>query len=158
EHFTRLVRDFPNSEFSNKVKDYLEKLGKPIPAPANDNPAPQRPNFMGKFGLILGQNGLDITRDGVLLSKKGDEKEDVKAEALKKPSDSQNATGTRSIRANTRGIVDPATSSQPVPVRTVTTPPEGATTPPAAAEADKSKTNNSKDKKKKKGGLLGIFK
>ncbi|MGH9803029.1 MAG: outer membrane protein assembly factor BamD, partial [Blastocatellia bacterium] len=158
EYFTRLVRDYANSEFAKKGKEYLEKLGKPIPAPANDNPAPERPGFMGKFGLILGRNGLDISRDGVLLSKKGDEKEEVKAETLKKPSDSQNATGTRSIRANTKGVVDPATSDQPVPVRTVTTPPS----PEASAGSDKSKPNDSskdsKDKKKKKGGLLGIFK
>lgn len=164
EYFTRLVRDYPNSEFAIKGKEYLEKLGKPIPKPANDNPAPERPSFMGKFGLILGRNGLDISRDGVLLSKKGDEKEDVKEETLKKPSDAQNATGTRSIRANTRGVVDPATSSQPVPVRTVNTPPNGLTETAPTTEADKSKTDNSKknDKKekekKKKGGLLGIFK
>lgn len=161
EYFTRLVRDYPNSEFSVKGRDYLEKLGKPIPKPANDNPAPERPNFMGKFGLILGRNGLDISRDGVLLSKKGDEKEDVKAETLKKPADAQNATGTRSIRANTRGVVDPATSNQPVPVRTVNTPPNGSPEAAAAPEADKPKTDDSKkDKKekKKKGGLFGIFK
>ena len=158
EHFTRLVRDYPNSEFSKKGKEYLEKLGKPIPAAANDNPAPERPSMMGKFGLIIGRNGLDISKDGVLLSKKGDEKEEVKQEALRKPSDAQNATGTRSVRANTKGIVDPATSSQPVPERTVTTPSNGAT--PTATESDKVKPNNSKDKKekKKKGGLFGIFK
>lgn len=158
EYFNRLVRDYPNSEFAKKGKEYLEKLGKPIPAPANDNPAPERPGMMGKFGLIIGRNGLDISKDGVLLSKKGDEKEDVK-DALKKPSEAQNSTGTRSVRANTKGVVDPATSSQPVPERTVTTPPSG-TTPPAAAESDKSKTSNSKDKKekKKKGGPFGIFK
>lgn len=161
EYFTRLVRDYPNSEFAVKGKEYLEKLGKPIPAPANDNPAPERPSFMGKFGLILGRNGLDISKDGVLLSKKGDEKEDVKEEALKKPGDAQNATGTRSIRANTRGVVDPATSSQPVPVRTVNTPTNGSAEAAPAPEADKSKTEDSKKEKKekkKKGGLLGIFK
>ena len=159
EYFNRLVRDYPNSEFSKKGKEYLEKLGKPIPAPANDNPAPERPGMMGKFGLIIGRNGLDISRDGVLLSKKGDEKEEVKEEALRKPSDSQNATGTRSVRASTKGIVDPGTSSQPVPERAVTTPPKG-NAPAASPEADKSKSDNSKDKKekKKKGGLLGIFK
>ncbi len=161
EFFTRLVRDYPNSEFAVKGKEYLEKLGKPVPAPANDNPAPERPSFMGKFGLILGRNGLDISRDGVLLSKKGDEKEDVKEEALKKPGDAQNATGTRSIRANTRGVVDPATSSEPVPVRTVNTPTNGSAETAPAPEANKAKTDDSKkDKKekKKKGGLLGIFK
>lgn len=161
EFFTRLVRDYPNSEFAVKGKEYLEKLGKPVPAPANDNPAPERPSFMGKFGLILGRNGLDISRDGVLLSKKGDEKEDVKEEALKKPGDAQNATGTRSIRANTRGVVDPATSSEPVPVRTVNTPTNGSAETAPAPEADKAKTDDSKKgkkEKKKKGGLLGIFK
>ncbi|MFN0110453.1 MAG: hypothetical protein ACKVZH_16480, partial [Blastocatellia bacterium] len=112
---------------------------------------------MGKFGLIIGRNGLDISKDGVLLSKKGDEKEDVKEESLRKPSDAQNATGTRSIRANTRGVVEPATSSQPVPVRTVTTPPEGSAPP---ADVDKSKASDSKkkDEKKKKGGPFSIFK
>src|SRR5262249_35208544 len=115
EFFTRLVRDYPNSEFAKKGKEYLEKLGKPIPAPANNNPAPERPSFMGKAALILRYNGLDITRDGVLLSRKGDEKDEVKKESLKKPSEASTAAGTRSIRANTKGVVDPATSSQPVP-------------------------------------------
>ncbi|MFN0110835.1 MAG: outer membrane protein assembly factor BamD, partial [Blastocatellia bacterium] len=86
EYFSRLVRDYPNSEFTKKGKEYLEKLGKPIPAAANDNAAPERPGMMGKFGLIIGRNGLDISKDGVLLSKKGDEKEDVKEESLRKPS------------------------------------------------------------------------
>jgi outer membrane protein assembly factor BamD len=49
EYFTRLVRDYSNSEFADKGRDYLKKLGKPIPEPSNNNPAPERPNFMGKF-------------------------------------------------------------------------------------------------------------
>lgn len=166
EYFTRLVRDYPNSEFSVKGKDYLEKLGKPIPTPANDDPAPERPSFMGKFGLILGRNGLDISKDGVLLSKKGDEKEDVKDETLKKPSETSNTVGTRAIRASTKGIVEPATSSQPV--RTVNTPAENgssASAPETSAKPDDAKNGESgKDKKKKdkkdnkkKGGLSGIF-
>ncbi|MGE0882555.1 MAG: outer membrane protein assembly factor BamD [Blastocatellales bacterium] len=169
EFFTRLVRDYPNSEFASKGKEYLEKLGKPIPAPANDNPAPERPGFMGKFGLILGKNGLDISKDGVLLSKKGDEKEDVKDETLKKPSETSNATGTRAIRASTKGVIEPATSSQPV--RTVNTPAtngSSASQSEATAKPDENKTDDSdkdkKDKKKKekkdskkKSGLFGIF-
>ncbi|MDQ3013984.1 MAG: tetratricopeptide repeat protein, partial [Acidobacteriota bacterium] len=106
EQFTRLVRDYSNSEFAKKGKEYLEKLGKPIPDPANNNPVLERPGMMGKAALILGYNGLDITKDGVLLSRKGDEKNDVKEESLKKPSETSNATGTRSIRANTKGAID----------------------------------------------------
>jgi len=169
EQFTRLVREFPNSEFAVKGKEYLEKLGKPIPTPANDDPAPERPGFMGKFGLILGRNGLDISKDGVLLSKKGDEKEDVKDETLKKPGETSNNVGTRTIRASTKGIVEPATSS--APVRTVNTPAENGSSASEASttakpdenksgESDKdSKDKKKKDKKdnKKKNGLFGIF-
>ena len=40
--FTELVRDIPNSEHSPKAKEYLEKLGKPIPD-RNNAEAPPRP-------------------------------------------------------------------------------------------------------------------
>jgi tetratricopeptide (TPR) repeat protein len=161
EYFTRLVRDYPNSEFSKRGKEYLEKLGKSIPTPSNDNPAPERPSFMGKFGLILGRNGLEISEDGVLLSKKGTEKEDVK-EAVK-PSEASNATGTRAIRANTRGTAGP---SQPdaAPASAAGQPASGPTngaTPsqPATPEAksNDSKKDDKKDPKKKKGFLGSIF-
>lgn len=157
EFFNRLVRDYPNSAFAKKGKEYLEKLGKPIPAPANNNPAPERPGFVGKFSLILGNNGLDITKDGVLLSKKGDEKDDVKEETLKKPSEASNATGTRAIRASTKGVVDPATSSQPVPASAI---PAAKSAPETKSDAkpEDGKSGDSKEKKKKKkGGIMGIF-
>ncbi|MCI0525385.1 MAG: outer membrane protein assembly factor BamD [Acidobacteria bacterium] len=165
EYFTRLVRDYPNSEFSGKGKDYLEKLGKPIPAPSNDNPAPERPSFMGKFGLILGRNGLDISQDGVLLSKKGKEKEDVKDDV--KPSEASNATGTRAIRASTRGAV--ATNqpdATPAPAAGQSTNGAGGAASgagagqPAAPEtksAEPKKDDKKDPKKKKKGFLGGIF-
>jgi outer membrane protein assembly factor BamD len=164
EYFTRLVRDYPNSEFSGKGKDYLEKLGKPIPAPSNDNPAPERPSFMGKFGLILGRNGLDISQDGVLLSKKGTEKEDVKDDV--KPSETSNATGTRAIRASTRGAV---ATNQPeaAPASAAGQSANGAASgasagQPAApetkgAEPKKNDKKDPKKKKEKKGFLGGIF-
>ena len=101
EYFTKLVRNYSKSEFAKKGKEYLEKLGKPVPDPGNEDPAPERPSFIGKFGLILGRNGLEISEDGVLLTKKGEEKEDVKATAT--PSETSNQPGTRSIRATTKG-------------------------------------------------------
>jgi len=164
EYFTKLVRDYPNSEFSGKGKDYLEKLGKPIPAPSNDNPAPERPSFMGKFGLILGRNGLDISQDGVLLSKKGTEKDDVKDDV--KPSEASNAAGTRAIRASTRGAVatnQPEAAPAPAAGQSANGPANGASAgQPAAPEtksADPKKNDKDKKdpKKKKKGFLGGIF-
>ncbi len=137
DYFTRLVRDYSNSEFAKKGKDYLERLGKPIPVPSNDKPSPVRPSFVGKFGLILGYNGLDITKDGVLLSKEGDEKSDVKD--TMKPSEASGTGGTRAIRASTKVNVDnPSlnstsgnTSSAPQPAQAVQT--TSSTPPPAQA-------------------------
>ncbi|MBK6796726.1 MAG: outer membrane protein assembly factor BamD [Acidobacteria bacterium] len=152
EYFTKLVRDYPNSEFSKKGRDYLEKLGKPLPTPSNNDPAPVRPGYMGKFGLILGNNGLDISRDGVLLSREGTEKDEVKG--LAKPSDASGATGTRAIRASTRQNVDAPAVSQPAPAAAAQTP---AQTTPAADNKSDSKDKKEKPPKKKK-GILGIFK
>lgn len=160
EYFTRLVRDYPRSEFSEKGREYLEKLGKPIPDPANDNPV-ERPGFMGKFSLILGYNGLDISKDGVLLSKSGDEK-DVEAEV--KPDEASNNTGTRGIRASTKVDLTnpaPATSSAPAGEKpTAGGSPEAKPDNPESetkAEAKKDEKKK-KDPKKKKGFLGGIFK
>ncbi len=152
EYFTKLVRDYPNSEFSKKGREYLEKLGKPLPTPSNNDPAPARPGYMGKFGLILGNNGLDISKDGVLLSREGNEKDDVKGMA--KPSDASGATGTRAIRASTRQNVDAPAVSQSAPAAAAQTP---AQTTPAADNKSDSKDKKEKPPKKKK-GILGIFK
>jgi len=155
EYFTRLVRDYPNSEFTKRGKDYLEKLGKPIPAPGNDNPALERPGFMGKFALIIGRNRLDISEDGVLLSKKGTEKEEVK-DAVK-PAEASNATGTRAVRASTKGAV--ATNQNeaaPAASQPANGAPADQTRAPEAKSGD-SKKNEKKDpkKKKEKKGFLG---
>ena len=161
EYFTRLVRDYPNSEYAKKGKEYLEKLGKPVPEPSNNNPAPERPNFMGKFGLILGYNGLDISRDGVLLSKKGDEKEDVK-DAMKKPNEASNNTGTRSIRASTKTTIDNntlfspnANNGQPAAQNGATSGTEAKASDAAAGDGKssdkkKDKKNNKKKEEKEK--------
>lgn len=134
EYFTKLVRDFPNSEFSKPGRDYLEKLGKALPTPANDDPAPVRPSFVGKFSLILGNNGLDISKDGVLLSRSGEEKDDKDAKA--RPSDVNSSTGTRAVRASTKVNLD--------------TPPLAAeeASPPAAKSADQSEKPDEKGRKK----------
>lgn len=161
EYFTRLVRDYPNSEFSKSGRNYLERLGRALPTPINNDPAPVRPSFIGKFSLILGNNGLEISRDGVLLSRTGEEKEGEAAKA--RPSEVNSAAGTRAVRASTRINLD-------TPSLTAETPPVAATpssaapdvaAPAAAAPASQSeKPDEKKPKKesqKKKGGLKGLF-
>jgi len=161
EYFTRLVRDYSKSEYAGKGKEYLEKLGKPIPEPSNDNPAPDRPGIMGKVKLIMGNNGLELSQDGVLLSKKGQEKEDVKESA--KPSEVSNQPGTRAVRASTKGQ-PPASQSDATPAAGA---PNGATngasdtqtTAPTAKGAEPKKEDKKDSKKKEKKGFLGgIFK
>jgi outer membrane protein assembly factor BamD len=154
EYFTKLVRDYSKSEYAKKGKEYLEKLGKPIPEPSNENPAPERPSFVGKFGLILGRNGLEISEDGVLLSKKGQEKEDVKATA--KPSEVSNQPGTRTIRATSKGAAVPDQADTLAPPAGQTTGEAGnaasadqTTTPEAKNGESKKKDKKEKDSKKK---------
>ena len=166
EYFTRLVRDYPNSEFSKKGREYLERLGKEMPVPVNNLPAPERPSFVGKFSLILGYNGLDISKDGVLLSRSGEEK-DVEEAGLPRPSEVNSSTGTRAVRASTRVNVDNVFNLPAVTERSPggATPPAStteagtATTAPAAGEKAESKSEKEKPKetKKKRGGLRGLF-
>ncbi len=166
EYFTRLVRDFSKSEFAGKGKEYLEKLNKPIPEPSNDNAAPDRPSVMGKVKLILGNNGLEISEDGVLLSKKGQEKEDVKESV--KTSEGATQSGARGVRATTKGGVQQTNQSD---TNATSTPadsaPNGATngasenqTTPAASKSAEPKKDDKKGskKKEKKGFLGGVFK
>ena len=90
--FTELLTFIPNSEFAPKAKEYLEKLGRPVPtASANATPVtPERPGMMGRIGLILGKNELSISEDGVLVSEKGDTKDDAK-KAAEKPADAEHS-------------------------------------------------------------------
>ena len=154
EYFTKLVRDYSKSDYAKKGKEYLEKLGKQVPEPSNDNPAPERPSFIGKFGLILGRNGLEISEDGVLLTKKGEEKEDAKATA--KPSEVSNQPGTRSIRATTKGAVASEQADALAPAAGQSTGDAGngasadqTTTPEAKNVDSKKKDKKEKDSKKK---------
>jgi hypothetical protein len=146
EYFTKLVRDFSKSEFAGKGKEYLEKLNKPIPEPSNENPAPERPSFIGKFALITGHNGLDISPDGVLLSRKGKEKEDVKATA--KPSEVGTQPGTRSIRSVPKGAPAPGQADALAPAGQAGEAASGASADQPAPEA-KNADSKKKDKKEK---------
>jgi outer membrane protein assembly factor BamD len=166
QFFTELVREVPGSEYAKDAKQYLEKLGKPIPEPnpAAANNTPTRPGRVGQIKLILGMNDLDISKDGVLVSKEGDSKEES-VEKLQKPVEAVGAVGA--VRASTKGPVN-----QPVAVSETNgntpaangannKPVEKAATPeskPAENSKESKKEENKDDKKKKKKGVLGIFK
>jgi outer membrane protein assembly factor BamD len=164
QFFTELVREIPGSEFTKDAKQYLEKLGKPIPEPnpAAANATPVRPGRVGQIKLVLGMNDLDISKDGVLVSKEGDTKEES-VEKLQKPIEAVGGVG--SVRASTKGPVNqPATASESgvVTGETVNSKPAEKTATPESKPSNNGKEpkkeENKDDKKKKKKGVLGIFK
>ncbi len=146
--FTELVRDNPNSEWAPEAKKYLEALGKPIPAPANNNPAPPRPGRIDRIRLIFGQNNLVIRKSGVMIDRKGriDRKEEEKTVAPQ--SDAPNDFS--SVRSGPRRVTEP----QQTPEATAT---QAPTATNSAQPAAKSEDAKAKEPKKKK-GLFGIFK
>lgn len=158
--FSDLVRTIPNSEFTAKAKEYLEKLGKPIPEPINDEAAPPRPGMMGRVGLILGRNDLTISKDGVLISSDGDEKDEA-TQTMQKPEDAAgpaSAVRARVVNPNAPPTTEPNTAA------TTGAGTNGSTPAKAEGEAkkDEKKNNNKKndkkdETKKKKGFLGGIF-
>jgi tetratricopeptide (TPR) repeat protein len=156
--FSELVRDMPLSEYSGEAKKYLEKLGKPIPEPSAiglKNGAPDRPGRMGRMKLILGVNDLEISKDGVLVSREGDAK-DEEAAQLQKPIEAVGGVGA--VRANSKTPVNNPQASGPATQAV----PASASTEKSDAESKEAKPASpaSKDdkKKKKKGGIAGIFK
>ena len=106
QFFSQLVADIPLSEYTGEAKKYLEKLGKPIPEPSaigKANAAPDRPGKMGQAKLILGMNTLEISKDGVLVSREGDAKDEA-AEQLQKPREA--IGGQSAVRANSKTPVN----------------------------------------------------
>jgi outer membrane protein assembly factor BamD len=153
QYFTDLVRNIPHSEYVKDAKAYLEKLGKPIPEPANDNPAPPRPGMVGNVKLVLGMNDLTISRAGVLINEDGDVKQET-LDRVQKPTDT---TPGQTIRATTKGTAlapttnapptsqpDAATTSDTSRPRTTTGTSSESTTQPTSADPKK-------PQKKKKG-------
>lgn len=149
--FSDLVRNIPNSEFTPKAKEYLEKLGKPIPEPANNDAAPERPGMMGKVGLILGRNDLTISKDGVLISSDGDEKEEA-TQTRQRPEDA--AGPASAVRAR---VVNPNTPPDTSETGTNGSAPSAKPESTGEVKKDEKKNDKKNDKKKKKGFLGGIF-
>ncbi len=161
--FTDLLRNIPNSEYSAKAKEYLGKLGRPIPEAVTDAGAPERPGMMGKVGLILGRNDLSISDDGVLISEKGDAKQEV-IKAAEKPAGATASTGSVRARVLNSGSNQPAAPATP-PASSATPPDAKATEPgqatgtaqPAENATKKDEKKDEKKPAKKKKGFLGIL-
>jgi outer membrane protein assembly factor BamD len=172
QHFTTLVRDIPKSEYTAKAKEYLEKLGKPIPTPSNDSPAPEHYGKVEWFGKIIGRNGLTTRKDGVLF-KDDEEAEEQAASKLQKPGEALGSREINSSKASSVLVPNSPTGSATtgLPAATnATSSPDGAnnqadsttrsrTVNDSAAVTPGTDDKKKNDKKKEKKGLFGrIFK
>jgi outer membrane protein assembly factor BamD len=155
-YFTELAREIPNSEFTPEAKKFLEKLNKPIPTPANNNPAPPRPGRWEQFKLILGKNNLNIRDEGVITDRKGridGQEEEKRTTPITDASDIKTVRSGPSKRPTETPAAED--SAKPQPAGDASNGSNGAT--PTKLEPKKPDEKN-KDGKKKKGGFLGIFK
>src|SRR5947209_12631723 len=70
--FTQLVRDYPNSDFVDKAKDELNKIGVPIPEPdpikKNMQPCEKPGMMQSLLSNISGSANINTNHDGVLIS------------------------------------------------------------------------------------------
>ncbi len=77
-YFQQIVRDYPNSEHVKDAKEQLELIGAKIPEPDPKKlkeMAPEKRSFFDNFkNEFLGIYPLTIDRDGVLMTKKFDDK------------------------------------------------------------------------------------
>jgi outer membrane protein assembly factor BamD len=77
--YQRIVRDYPNSEYSEKAKEQLEVIGAPVPDPDPIKakiPEPEKPGMMSKLLTeVTGFANVTVDKNGVLIRKDKD-KED----------------------------------------------------------------------------------
>jgi outer membrane protein assembly factor BamD len=86
KYFQELVRDYPNSDYTEKAKEELTKIGAPIPDPdpiKKNMVKPDRPGMMSSIlKNITGSADVTVDENGVLISKgSGKDKSDLIDEA-----------------------------------------------------------------------------
>ncbi len=85
--YQQLLREHPNSEYSEKAREQLEIIGLPIPEADPDKrnaPRPERLTFMGNLmQQVTGRADVTVSKNGILISKDGKEGSDLIDEALK---------------------------------------------------------------------------
>jgi outer membrane protein assembly factor BamD len=129
KYYQNLLRNFPNSDYTEKAKDQLSIIGAPIPEPdparKHIQPA-ERPGMMGTLVKeFIGKADISVNPDGVLISKdKKDGKTDLIDEAIKYNGQlPTNVTPSAPVQRRTRST----SANQTRPTSQNTTSPAGTT-------------------------------
>lgn len=136
KYYQELLRNFPNSDFTEKAKEQLSIIGAPIPEPdpsrRNVMPA-EKPGFMGSLmQQVSGRADVTVNPNGILISK--DKKEgatDLIDQAVKYNGQlPAMTTPVAPVQRSNRPVTNPPqrpasqTATQP-PAKPVSTPPPG---------------------------------
>ena len=88
KYLQMVARDYPNSEYAEKAREELTKIGAPVPAPDEIKkglPPPVRPGIMSKFITeVIGSAHVTVDTNGVIISKSSKGGSDLIDEALAK--------------------------------------------------------------------------
>ncbi len=146
QYFSKVVSEYSTSEFAGDAKEFLVKLGKPIPVAANNNPVAQRPGRWEQFRLITGRNNLKINKDGIITNRKGNI-DKVEEDRSTTPQTASN-NDIQTVREKPRPRASEQVEETKPPV----------TEPIANAAAPTTTPKPGDTPKKKKRKILGIFK
>jgi outer membrane protein assembly factor BamD len=120
KYYQDLLRNFPNSDYTDKAKEQLSIIGAPIPEPdpARKNVMPaDKPGFMGNLmQQVSGRADVTVNGDGVLISKEKKEgSNDLIDEAVKYNGQlPANLTPTAPVQRSTRPAVNNQRPQSPV--------------------------------------------
>jgi outer membrane protein assembly factor BamD len=88
KYFQMVARDYPNSEFAEKAREELTKIGAPVPDPDPIKVTmerPVRPGMMSKLLTeVIGTADVTVDTNGVIISKSSKGGNDLIDEALTK--------------------------------------------------------------------------
>ncbi len=86
KYYQQLIRNYPDSEYTDKAKEQLNIIGAPVPEPGPQSNCPkrERPSFMGNLmQQVAGRADVTVGKDGILISRDSKEGDDLIDEALK---------------------------------------------------------------------------
>ena len=88
KYLQMVARDYPNSDYAEKAREELTKIGAPVPEPDDikkNLPPPVRPGMMSKFITeVVGTADVTVDTNGVIISKSSKGGNDLIDEALAK--------------------------------------------------------------------------
>jgi outer membrane protein assembly factor BamD len=120
KYYQDLLRNFPNSDYTDKAKEQLSIIGAPIPEPdpARKNVVPaEKPGLVGNLlQQVSGRADVTVNGNGVLISKdKKEGRDDLIDEAVKYNGQlPANLTPTAPVQRSTRPAVNNQRPQRPV--------------------------------------------